>query len=430
MKRVRLRKSLLSQIVSKLFNLAVAIGIGGWTARYLGSSVLGTLSYVSALVGLLGPLGNMGMKESLSALLCTNKQVPGLLGTALCIELLGTGLITLVLAPVALFSHDAKIPYLLGLAILANLFNSAEVFESQLFNQYRGTRVGFADFIQTLIGTVAAVAALFLEAPLWCFGALPAVQNFVRGLSLYLSAGATSLLGLLRSARWPAARELISRGWPLMLSSLTVMIYMKSDIVMLQWMSSSEQVGQYSVAVRVAESLYFLPAVLGQTFLPSLSQKSDDLARPQLNQDAWDKLCKTSWILGICMAFGTLFAMPKLLMIVFGSQYNQSIVALKYLAPASIAICSGITSGVFFRLNNRMSFLVARTALGAVANIVLNAVLIPRQGIAGAAAATSIAHFVAAYLFGLACDETRRLHLYLLNPWNGRQCDNDTVLLD
>jgi len=42
------------------------------------------------------------------------------------------------------------------------------------------------------------------------------------------------------------------------------MLYMKSDQVMLEWLRGPEDVGQYSVAVRVAESLYFLPVVLSK----------------------------------------------------------------------------------------------------------------------------------------------------------------------
>ena len=72
--------SLLSQGGAQVFKLLVSIGIGGWTVRYLGPQNLGTLSYVTALVELLGPLGNLGVKGSLSAMLCEEQPMPGLLG--------------------------------------------------------------------------------------------------------------------------------------------------------------------------------------------------------------------------------------------------------------------------------------------------------------------------------------------------------------
>ena len=112
----RLRHSLLSQGGAQGFKLLVSIGISGWTARYLGPEKLGTLSYVAALVGLLGPLGNLGVKGSLSAMLCEERPLPGLLGSALLIELVGTLVIALVLIPFVLAGKD---PLLVGLIVLA-----------------------------------------------------------------------------------------------------------------------------------------------------------------------------------------------------------------------------------------------------------------------------------------------------------------------
>ena len=88
-------------------------------ARYLGPQSLGTLSYVAALVGMLGPLGNLGVKGSLSAMLCEEQSLPGLLGSALLIELAGTLVIALVLIP---FAWSAKDPAIMGLIGLWGLW--------------------------------------------------------------------------------------------------------------------------------------------------------------------------------------------------------------------------------------------------------------------------------------------------------------------
>jgi O-antigen/teichoic acid export membrane protein len=273
-----------------------------------------------------------------------------------------------------------------------------------------------ADFTQTLLGALVSSVALLLQAPLLLFGALPAVQSVVRSWSLYCSAGVTSLLTLLASFRWSAARQLIARGWPLMLSSFAIMIYMKSDIVMLQWMGSSEEVGQYSVAVRVAESLYFLPVVLSQTYLPRLSSGTCNLI-DQPDPAKWRQLCQLSYILGLVMAIGTLIILSKFLVLVFGDQFKSSVIALQFLAPAAIAVAAGCTSGVLLNLQDKRRILALRTAIGAVVNIFLNLILIPRYGIAGAAAATSISQFIAVFALGLLEDETRQSHFVLLQPW-------------
>ena len=109
----RIFYSLPSQGGSQVLRLIVAIGIGGWIARYLGPLNLGILSYVGALVGLLGSLGNLGLKVVMR---CFAKSgSPGLLGSALLIELIGTFLVALVLIPVALARGDPVVFGLIGL---------------------------------------------------------------------------------------------------------------------------------------------------------------------------------------------------------------------------------------------------------------------------------------------------------------------------
>ena len=412
MKRDRLRKSLLSQIGSKLFSLAVAIGIGGWTARYLGPSALGILSYVSAIVGLLGPLGNLGVRGSLSALLCSNSPLPGLLGTALCIELVGTVLVALVLVPVALLAKDPVIPALLGLAVLANLFNSAEVFEAELLNRHRGSRIGLADFTQMLFKTAASSAALLLRGPLLLFGALPVFQSLARGWILYQSSESSTLLGLLASARWPTARKLIERGLPIMLSGLSVMIYSKSDLIMLRLFTSTEDVGLYSVAVQVIESMYFLPMIIRETFLPRLAQSGSDAGANQ----PLKQLFRLTWILGISMSALSFFVLPSLLTVVFGSQYAASSSALKWLAPSAFAVSLNCAMGAWLIAQGFLGLLPQRSLFGAIINILLNLLFIPRIGIYGAALATSIS-YIMVNIISLIDPRTRKSNLMLIMPF-------------
>ena len=159
-----------------MFKLLVSIGIGGWTARYLGPQKLGTLSYVAALVGLLGPLGNLGVKGSLSAMLCEERPLPGLLGSALLIELVGTLVIALALIPFAWAAKDPVLQGLIGLAVLGNLFGSSEVFEVELLNRQRGTQLARVGTIQTVAGAGFSILALMAQMPLLVFGVLPVLQ--------------------------------------------------------------------------------------------------------------------------------------------------------------------------------------------------------------------------------------------------------------
>lgn len=220
----RLRHSLLSQGGAQVFKLLVLVGIGGWMARYLGPENLGILSYVTALVGLLGPLGSLGVKGSLSAMLCDERPLPGLLGSALLIELIGTLVIAVVLIPFAWTARDPVVVGLIGLAVIGNLLGSSEIFEVELLNRQRGTQLARFGMIQTIAGAFLSVWALLAQAPLLVFGSLPVIQAAIGGWLLAVAVQASKPVQLLKQASWDTSRALIRRGWPLLLAGLSVML--------------------------------------------------------------------------------------------------------------------------------------------------------------------------------------------------------------
>jgi O-antigen/teichoic acid export membrane protein len=409
----RLRYSLLSQGGSQVFKLVVAIGIGGWMARYLGPQKLGTLAYVTALVGLLGPLGNLGVNGSLSAMLCEEQPQPGLLASALLIELVGTAVIAVVLIPFAWFARDPVIVGLISLAVVANLLSSSEVFEVELLNRHQGTQLARVSTIQTVAGAFLSVIALLLHAPLLVFGSLPALQAAIRAWLLAVAVQSAQPLRLLRQASWKTSRALIQRGWPLLLAGLSVMLYMKSDQVMLEWLRGPDDVGQYSVAVRVAESLYFLPVVLSKTFLPRIGRGTGQFdSDPVLRQ-----LYRSAWFLGVGMLVASMLLLPPLIPLVFGDQFLPAQSALIWLGPAAFAVSTGCASGDWLNTQGHQKVIAQRSIAGALVNIILNFLLIPGIGFVGAALATSVSQFASVYLVGVVQRDIARNFVYLLYPF-------------
>jgi len=394
----RLRTSLISQVGSQVFRLAVSIGIGGWTARYLGPEKLGTLSYVAALVGVLSPLGSLGMKSSLAILLCEEPPRPGLVATAFWIELLGTAVIALVLVPFAWAARDPVLAGLMGLAVLGNLFSSAEVFEVELLNRQQGSKVARAGLVQTSAGAALTALVLLSQAPLLAFGAVQSIAVAARAVVLANYSRIGNFWRFLLEASWPTALLLMSRGWPLLLSGLSVMIYMKSDQVMLEWLRGSEDVGQYSVAVRVAESLYFLPVVLASTFMPRIARGTGVFQTDR----ALRCLYQSAWLLGIGMAAATILILPALIPWIFGNQFKPAQDVLAWLGPAAFAVSTGSASGAWLNTHNHTALVAVRSVTGAVVNIGLNLALIPDQGASGAAIATSASYIVSVYCVGAA----------------------------
>ena len=85
----------------------------------------------------------------------------------------------------------------------------------------------------------------------------------------------------------------------------------------------------------------------------------------------------------------------KIILIIYGTQYANSVLALKILIWAFFLICvSTVTSGLLNSINKQRIVTIG-TGIGALLNIILNLILIPKYSLDGAASAT-----VAIELFG------------------------------
>jgi O-antigen/teichoic acid export membrane protein len=410
----RLRHSLGSQVAALSLKLVVSIGIGGWMSRYLGPNDLGKLSYASALVGLLAPLGSLGVQGSLSALLCQEKPAPGLVPTAFLIEIIGTLIIALVLLPVAFFSRDRVIATLISISILGNLFSSVEIFETELLILQRGTLLARIGLFQTLTNALLTSGAILLRAPLIGFAWLQVVQSALRALFLATLRPCRQSLKQFRQIYLSTAMQLIERGLPLLIAGLSVALYMKSDQVMLQWLKGSEAVGQYSVAARMSETLYFLPVILANTLFSRIGKATSVITTAMEVK----RLYRHSWLLGFGMMFVNIGLLPFTIPIIFGSEFKPSQLTLALMGPAAFAVSTGCASSAWLQLRKQEWISTARTATGALINVMLNFTLIPTFGASGAAMATSISYLVATFALTMAFNkETRENTLLLLNPF-------------
>jgi len=140
-----------------------------------------------------------------------------------------------------------------------------------------------------------------------------------------------------------------------------------------------------------------LPVVLANTFLPRIGRGSGQFeSDPGLRQ-----LYRSAWFLGLGMALTSMLLLPPLVPLVFGEEFLPAQTALVWLGPAAFAVATGCASGAWLNTQGNQKLIAQRSAIGALLNIVLNLLLIPRMGFTGAALATSVSYLASVYLVGI-----------------------------
>jgi O-antigen/teichoic acid export membrane protein len=382
----------------RVVRLMVSLVVGVWVARYLGPRSYGDLSFALACVAVLSPLATLGFDRLVVRdLVELPDAAPETLGSAFALRMLG-GLAagTLALAAIALLRPgNAEARALVALAAAAQLLQAADVVEQWFQAQVRPRAAVVATLAAGLLGAALKVILILARAPLVAFAWALLAEAALAGVGLAL---AYRLAGG-RPGPWRWSREravgLLRDGWPLMLSSAMVMVYLRIDQVMLGKMASSEEVGNYSIAVRLVEVWYFLPMAIVAAVFPGIIEArrvSEALFLSRLQ-----KLYGLMALLGYAVALPTCLLASWALSIVFGDAYGRAGPMVAVLVWSLPFTNLGVARGSYLTAMNWKYAYLFMVALGGVVNVVLNLALIPRWGGMGAVIASCISYWLAAH---------------------------------
>jgi PST family polysaccharide transporter len=252
--------------------------------------------------------------------------------------------------------------------------------------------------------TAFKIALLTRHAPIIWFGISTLLE---------IAMGASGMIFfLIRLGEAPAAwefdprlaRRLLSQSWPLFLSGISVMVYMRIDQVMLERMCGQNAVGLYSAAVRISEIFYFVPTALASSILPSIV-RSRALSR-EIYLGRIQKYFNLSALMAVAVAVPISVGSKLITGTLYGAQFHGVATILTVHVWASLFVFMGVARGQYLLAEGKVVFLMSATAAGAVTTILLNLVLIPRYGVFGSAYATVAAYCVSDLVSSFCYKET------------------------
>jgi polysaccharide transporter, PST family len=396
----------LDRIIRMVLGLLVAV----WTARYLGTEQFGVLNYAIAFVALFGPLATLGLDGLVVQRLVNDRsQYLEILRTAFWLRFFG-GWLAWILAVVGilLLRHDDRVTIIMVVILsAASVFQSADTmdlwFQSQVQSKYSVVAKNTA-FIMATLGRVLMLA---IHAPLVAFAWVTLLEFVLSAIGLvvvYLQQRQP-----LRLWSWNAqlGRKLLKESLPLILSGLTVMIYMRIDQIMLGQMIGDQAVGIYSSATRISEVWYFVPIAVVSSVSPAIYE-----AKKVSEALYYRRLGQLNRILvwgSIGIALPMTFLSQVLVVVLFGDKYADSGGVLASHIWAAVFVFTGMATSSWFVAEKLTHLQLYRTLGGAIANVLLNLVLIPVYGVTGAAIATVISQAIASLLSNATNRQTFKL---------------------
>ncbi len=403
----------------KVLRMGVGLLVVVWLARYLGPEQFGLLNFALAFTGLFGAIATLGLQGIVVRDIVRDPESARLtLGTAAILQLVG-GLVTflLILGVIAyLRPDDALARTIVAILGAMMLLKASEIavywFESQVQSKY-------TVWVQNSVFLVFAavkVGLILLEAPLsafvWAMLAEAAVVAAILLLVLNLRGPRIKQL----QASIGRAKTLLKDSWPLILSGIAIMVYMKIDQIMLGMMIGDEAVGIYSAAVRISEVWYFIPMVIVASVFPAIleaKKRSEEQYYARLQ-----KLYDLMVVISVAVALPMTFLSTPIITLLFGAAYASAGAVLAIHIWASVFVFLGVASGKWFLTENRLILTLQRVMAGAIINVILNILLIPKYSYIGAAVATLISQIFAAFIYDLFQVKTRPMFFMKAKSFN------------
>jgi O-antigen/teichoic acid export membrane protein len=404
----------------KFIRLGVGLLVGVWIARYLGPEQFGLMSYVIAFVSLFAAISSCGFSTGIIVrdLVQNPSEVDKTMGTALALQVLcgifafGFAILTInYIRP-----DDNQVQTMVACLAALMIPQATNVirywFEAQVQSKYivwteNGVFLFFAAVKIVLICTQAALMAFIWT--LFAEGMSVAIGFII----VYSMRGGRIRTWLIRINR---AKILLKDSWPLILAGVAYMVYMRIDQIMLGQMLGNEAVGIYTSAVKISEVWYFIPIAFASSIFPSIidaKKKSQTLYYERLQQ-----LFNLMVMLSLAVALPMTFISYWVVDLLFGDAYHQAGAVLAVHIWAGIFSFLQAAVGKWFLLEGLQKYSFYRMLSGAVLNVVLNLILIPKFGIIGAAWATLASMACSCMFFNILSKKTRPVFFMQCRSFN------------
>jgi polysaccharide transporter, PST family len=401
----------------------IGVLIGAWTARYLGPTLFGELTYVMSITTVAAFASNFGMKNILlKDIVNKEKSRSVILSSSMALKIIFALVITLLTYAFIfiIYDHTASTKVtLLSILIISVIFSPSDLFTSLYQVDMRNHLVSIVKMV-TLIGSSAAKVVLIMyEGSIISLAVIIVFEHAVTFFTIVILTKLTYPHIRYFVVDYVYCKSLISKSAPLLISSLSIVIYTRTDIFMLELLTETKYVGVYAAGIRVSESAALLLPLLVSTLFPVLLK----IHSSDINQfgKSFQKVLNFAVGFGFVISIIIFIAADTIIDLLYGLDYHEATWILRIHVMSIVFINWGVVSSVWLIANGLQNIAMQRSLIALCTNIFLNFIMIPFFGMAGAAIATLITHFFANFIWD--CTKTNLRSLVLmklksLNPMN------------
>ena len=390
-------------LFDKLFRASANIFLTVFLARHLGPDNFGILNYLLAILFLFVSISSLGVNPVLVNEIVKKRRnsMPSLINSYYLRFLIS--LISYFLFLLIIYTLNNNIIYhnyslILGVIII---LKSCEVlfsfFEAKSFSKYI---------------VISQSVGFFISASMILFIVINAIDNIYIYYALVLDLVIVFILinvfyfinfkNHFYKFNFIIIKRLISKSLPVLISTLSILLYMRIDQIMIKEMLNEYQLGIYSVSVRYIEIFHFIPKIIMISILPVILTSRNYYVKLLGINSVMNKI---SLILIIFIFLSSDIVIP----LIFSDTYIESINITKILSFSIFFVFLGVVNEHWYVTKNLQKFYALYVSFGALLNIILNYILISNFGLKGAAYATVFTYLIIIFFLDYFNKHTREV---------------------
>lgn len=379
------------QFISKILSTIIGLLAMAMMARYLGVNGYGEYTTAITFISFFAIIADLGLT------LVTVQMIsePGIdeekiLGNLLSLRLVSAVIIIGAGPLIALFSPYSHIIKLtIALSSFSFIFTAlTQVFIGFFQKKLRMDKVSIAE----VANRIAMIAGLWIsiryDLGLLGIAAVISISGAINFLILFLQAIPFTRIRLtFDTESW---KIIIKRSWPLALTIIFNLIYLKTDTLLLSIMPRHSdigliaEVGLYGAAYKVIEVLITFPFIFAGIILPVLTSRWLEKDLPGFFS-ALQKSFDVMIILAFPIIVGTYFVADKVVALVAGPQFALSGPILKILIIAAAIIFPGTMFSHAIIAIGKQKKIISSYFFVAISSVIGYFIFIPRYSYFGAA---------------------------------------------
>ncbi|HHQ6589413.1 TPA: flippase [Serratia fonticola] len=390
-----------------IFRMGLGFIVTVWLARYLGPETFGLFNYALAIIAIYSSVASLGMNGVVVRELIKEPDNSGkIMGTSFILQLIGsfTATIFVILTIIMLRPNEPNILSIVLVMSPSILLRSTDVIKYWFESTISAKNTVIAQNVAFIISSLAKIIAMFCG-----------LSYIVLAITVTLEAMVVALMLVLLYKRkkikvqwvfdYPTLKKLFKQSWPLVLSGLALMLYMRVDQIMIGNLINNAAVGVYSVAVKMIEVWYFFPIAIVSSLFPKII-KEKSISEERYNE-RMQFLYDIMVVLGVSLAFFATFLSDFIIGFFYGIEYQEAATLIKIYSWVSVFYFLSSASGRWYINEGLQMYAFSRNLFGLIICVLLNFILIPLYGTKGSALSTLIAYCCAAYLFDAFNHRTR-----------------------